>query len=136
MKLPEITPLQMDKLCDASYSLLQVMSNIYGSDPAYEMFQKFEEVLGPELKGNLFLKMLSSNYNNRDQLVVNFTFKGGCKDMILSIKKIREFTYLGLKEANNIYYTALNGIGTITFSNTLSRDECMASLIHLGAKII
>jgi len=139
----EINKDQMDALCTASYQLLQTMGNIYGSDPAYEMFQKLEEVLGPEVKSNLFLKMLESEY---DQSSVDFSFPlaHGFSGVINVIKAAREFSAgdkigqrLGLKEAKDSVDNArYGGRGSLYFSNQHNRASFISVLTREGGKVL
>ena len=136
----DITQSQMDDLCFASFQLLQTMSNIYGSDPAYEMFQKLEEVLGPEVKSHLFLKMLDSTYSNSR---LAFTFKGVCTNVINMIKSARTYAVdehnqkLGLKEAKDIIDAALHGgIGRIYFMDGKSRQGFIQDLKANGGQVV
>jgi hypothetical protein len=99
MEKPVISSEQMDELCFASYQLLQVMGNIYGSDPADEMFKKLEEVLGHEVKSNLFLKMLESSYVGSGPMHFRFDHRG-CANAITMIKAVREF---GVDKSHNKY---------------------------------
>jgi hypothetical protein len=136
MEKPVLSTEQMDNLCYASYQLLQTMSNIYGSDPAYEMFQKLEEVLGQEVKSNLFLRMLESSFTGAGPLHFKF-YNGHCLNVINMIKSAREYgvdenrNRLGLKDAKDIIDSARhNGKGTLHF---LSNDSRKAFLVELKA---
>lgn len=129
MEKSVISSEQMDNLCFASYQLLQAMSNVYGSDPAYEMFLKLEEVLGPEVKGNLFLKMLDSQYTGAGPMHFKFP-NGQCGNAILMIRGVREFSVdkygnkWSLKDAKDVIDTSrFGGIGTIHFITVGERNE-------------
>jgi len=132
----------MDNLCFASYQLLQVMSNIYGSDPAYDMFLKLEEVLGHEVKSHLFLKMLDSSYTGAGPMHFKF-LNNQCLNVINMIKGVREFSVdshgykWSLKDAKDVVDTARNsGIGTIHFVTLKERNEFLNLLkSHNGVTI-
>ena len=136
MEKPVISVEQMDNLCYASYNLLQAMSNIYGSDPAYEMFQKIEEVLGQEVKSHLFLKMLESSWTGTGPM--HFTFIGRqCSNVINMIKAARSYSVdknqnrWGLKDAKDLIEEARDqGKATIYF---LTNDDRKAFLAELKA---
>lgn len=131
----------MDNLCFSSYQLLQTMSNIYGSDPAYEMFLKLEEVLGPEVKSNLFLKMLDSSYANP---ILNFRFNNNhCINVINIIKAVRQYAVdknhnkFGLKDAKDIVDDArFKGRGTLYFLHAQERNEFINELKLNNGQII
>ena len=130
----ELSSTEIYNLCFASYQLLQIMSNIYGSDPAYEMFQKFEEILGPTVKSHLFLKMLDSSYGG---LTLHFKFiNNQCSNMITMIKAVMTFAGSGssagaayqLKEAKDIIDTAKAGHGTLIFTDMTKRNAFIQEL--------
>jgi hypothetical protein len=142
MDNPVITKEQMDELCLSSYHLLQTMSNIYGPDPSYEMFLKLEEVLGTEVKSNLFLKMLESSYGI-DTRVLNFSLPNTpVMNVIDLIKAARTYgvdirgNNLGLKEAKDIIDAARTGRGTINFINLQNRASFINILKSNNGRIL
>ena len=142
-----LTTEEINELCISSYQLLQTMGNIYGSDSAYEMFQKFEEVLGPEIKSALFLKMLSNDYQNENYNSVSFSIPaqaihGYIHGYVNIIKACRTYGInengqcLGLKEAKDIVDLAKSfGRAGLRFANSSDRMAFINELLTNGGKV-
>lgn len=134
MEKPVISQEQMDELCFASYQLLQVMGNIYGPDPADEMFKKLEEVLGSEVKSQLFLKVLESTYIGSGPMHFSFVGGKGCTNAINMIKAVREYCVdanqnkYSLKDAKELIDLSRQSRATTYFTNYEDRKAFLQIL--------
>lgn len=131
----ELNESEMKQLCMASYDLLQIMSNLYGSDESMAMFDKFEDVFGKEVKANLFLYMLDSSFASGG-LVGFGPGPSGFNNIINLIKAVREYgetdvpgVRYGLKEAKDIVDTArYSGVAYFKCKGPEARRQFLAVL--------
>ena len=75
---------------------MRSITECYGSEKGMELWTSIADTLGKEVKGEIFFAMVSGEYTTKIKV------SGTVADRIASIKTIRTFTGLGLKEAKDI----------------------------------
>ena len=92
-----------DELIGASISFMQTIADIYGHEKGMELWTAIAETVDPDLKGAVFMAMLTGNYR-RDRLNVRNPFVGAIQNKVALIKCIRNYDRrrLSLKEAKDI----------------------------------
>jgi len=98
-----------DILVDVSVSFMQTVSEIYGAEKGMELWATIADTIDPELKGEVFMAMLTGNYR-RDKVTVKQAFIGSVSNKVGLIKCIRTYDKRGLslKEAKDIADTIIN----------------------------
>ena len=92
-----------EQLVDASVSFMQTVSEIYGAEKGMELWTTIAETIDPDLKGEVFMAMLTGNYR-QDKITVKQAYTGAVSNKVSLIKCIRTYDKrrLGLKEAKDI----------------------------------
>ena len=92
-----------EDLVGASVSFMQTISTIYGAEKGMELWATIADTIDPELKGEVFMALLTGNYR-QDKITVKQPFAGAIQNKIALIKCIRTYDRrrLGLKEAKDI----------------------------------
>ena len=92
-----------DELIGASISFMQTIADIYGPEKGQELWTTIADTVDPDLKGAVFMAMLTGNYR-RDRLNVRNPFVGAIQNKVALIKCIRNYDRrrLSLKEAKDI----------------------------------
>lgn len=78
---------------------MRSITECYGAEKGMELWEQITSVLDPEVKGQIFLAMITNTYNNRVEL------KGvdhNC-NAIWCIKAIRQWSGSGLKDAKDMF---------------------------------
>jgi ribosomal protein L7/L12 len=99
-----------EELIDASIAFMQTVAEIYGAEKGQELWTTIADTIDPDLKGEVFMAMLTGNYQ-QDKVHVRNPFLGPIGDKIALIKCIRNYDKrnLGLKEAKDIADSLSNG---------------------------
>jgi hypothetical protein len=92
-----------EDLVGAGISFMQTVADIYGAEKGMELWNTIADTVDPDLKGEVFMAMLSGNYR-RDKLNVRNPFVGSIHDKVALIRCIRNYDRrrLSLKEAKDI----------------------------------
>ena len=92
-----------EDLVGAGISFMQTVADIYGAEKGMELWNTIADTVDPDLKGEVFMAMLSGNYR-RDKLNVRNPFVGSIQDKVALIRCIRNYDRrkLSLKEAKDI----------------------------------
>jgi hypothetical protein len=100
MMLPEK---HKEDLIGAGIGFMQTIADVYGPDKGMELWSTIADTIDPDLKGEIFMAMLTGNYR-RDKIHVKNPFVSKMADKIAVIKCIRTYDRrkLGLKEAKDI----------------------------------
>lgn len=109
---------------------LESLTRYYGAERGMAIWEQMGEVLGPDVKGQIFFGMLTGESSNRMRIDRNM-----CTRAVEAIKAIRTYTGMGLKEAKDAY--DLSSIKTVTVE-CLSREgkrELTRELNTLGMLI-
>lgn len=92
-----------EELVNASIGLMQAVSDIYGAERGQELWTTIADTIDPELKGAVFMAMLTGNYR-RNRLHVRNPFVSDVTNKVAVVKCIRTYDSrrLTLKEAIEI----------------------------------
>lgn len=98
-----LTTDQKEELVSGSIAFMQVVSEIYGAEKGQDLWATIADTIDPDLKGEVFMAMLTGNYR-QDKIHVRNPFLGPISDKVALIKCIRNYDRrnLGLKEAKDI----------------------------------
>ena len=99
-----------EDLVGAGISFMQTITEIYGVDKGMELWNTIADTIDPDLKGEVFIAMLSGHYR-RDKIYVKNPILGSVGNKVGLIKCIRTYDRrrLGLKEAKDIADRLDNG---------------------------
>lgn len=99
----------MDSLVHDGIAFLESLTRHYGTDRGMELWEQFGEILGREIKGKIFFAMISGDSSG------NIRFKAGdavINNAVATIKTIRNYTGMGLKEAKDIWEFSKTHVAT------------------------
>lgn len=119
-------------LIQDSVWFLKSLCRYYGTDRGMEIWEKFGEILGNEVKGAVFFGMLENSDANGDILRVR---AGTCAQAVDAIKAIRNATGMGLIEAKNLWDASKLAPTTIPVNNPFVRRDLAVQLRNLGMEV-
>jgi len=92
-----------EELIDASIAYMQTVAEIYGPEKGQELWTAIADTIDPDLKGEVFMAMLTGKYQT-DKVHVKNPFLNPIQNKVAVIKCIRahDRRRLGLKEAKDI----------------------------------
>lgn len=141
--MAQLTEQQMSDLCYDTYKLLQTMSNLYGPDESWKMFETFWTVLGDDVRNHLFLKMLDSDFTTGKRGTL--TAPNGFTNTIAAIKAVRCYASLdenflgtmGLKEAKDLVDAAkYGGKSVLFFKDSQNKRAFIQEIEAQGGKLL
>jgi len=99
-----------EDLVGASVSFMQTVAEIYGAEKGQELWTAIADTIDPDLKGEVFMAMLTGNYR-MDKIHVKNPFMSSVQNKVALIKCIRTYDRrrLSLKEAKDISDRLDNG---------------------------
>ena len=120
-------------LIDASIGFMQTVADIYGAEKGQELWSTIAATIDPELKGAVFMAMLTGNYR-LDKFTVKNPYLGPIPNKIALIKCIRTYDRrnLGLRDAKDIADRLENGGSEILEVNPDIRPTFVVELRKLG----
>lgn len=82
---------------------LRSITEAYGADEGLKLWDTIANTIDPDVKGQIFMAMITGNYNDRIHL--KGLYPSGQSNAVACIKAIREWDKrgLGLKEAKDMY---------------------------------
>lgn len=82
---------------------MRAITDAYGADEGLKLWTTIADTLDPDVKGQIFMAMITGNYNDRVHL--KGLYPSGQANAVACIKAIREWDKrgLGLKEAKDMY---------------------------------
>ena len=82
---------------------MRSITEAYGADEGLKLWETIANTLDPDVKGQIFMAMITGNYNDRIHL--KSLYPSGQSNAVSCIKTIREWDKrgLGLKEAKDMY---------------------------------
>ena len=88
---------------------MRSITEAYGADEGLKLWDQIASVLDGDVKGQIFLAMVTGNYN--DRISLKGLFPQAQVNAVSCIKAIREWDRrgLGLKEAKDMYDRVANG---------------------------
>jgi hypothetical protein len=105
-----ITDSDKNDLIWSSINFMETVSKIYGADKGMELWSTIADTIDPELKGQIFLQMLTGTHN-ASRLQVRNPLMSPVENRVDVIRCIRTYDSrrLGLKEAKDITDSLDNG---------------------------
>jgi hypothetical protein len=105
-----ITDSDRNDLVWSSINFMETVSKIYGADKGMELWSTIADTIDPELKGQIFLQMLTGTHN-ASRLQVRNPLMSPVENRVEVIRCIRTYDSrrLGLKEAKDITDSLDNG---------------------------
>lgn len=85
-----------EPIISAGLEFMRSITECYGSEKGMQLWDSIASALGKDVKGEIFFAMVSGEYTSKLRL------GGNVGDRIASIKAIRTYTGLGLKEAKDL----------------------------------
>jgi hypothetical protein len=86
-----------EQIVESGIDFLRTIKEAYGSEEALVLWEQINSVLDPDIKGLIFLRLLTGEYSGSITVV---GFEG--VDRVGRIKTLREITGLGLKETKDL----------------------------------
>ena len=128
-----LTEKHREDLVGAGIGFMQTIADIYGPEKGMELWSTIADTIDSDLKGEVFMAMLSGNYR-RDKINVKNPFVSKMSDKIAVIKCIRTYDRrkLGLKEAKDIADRLDNGGSDILEVDPNIRPTFAVELRKLG----
>lgn len=92
-----------EELIDSSIAFMQTVAEIYGPEKGQELWTAIADTIDPDLKGEVFMAMLTGRYRT-DKVHVKNPYLNPIQNKVAVIKCIRahDSRRLGLKEAKDI----------------------------------
>lgn len=120
-------------LVDASVSFMQTMAEIYGAEKGQELWAAIADTIDPDLKGEVFMAMLTGNYR-QDKLHVRNPFVSPLQNKVAVIKCIRAYDRRNpsLKAAKDIADRLDNGGSEVLEVDPNIRPTFSVELRKLG----
>jgi hypothetical protein len=109
---------------------LESMARYYGSEKGMELYEKFGEVLGTEVKGKIFFGMLTGETSFRMRVQ-----RGSCTSAVEAIKAIRMHTGMSLLEAKKSYDLSSINETVLECLDSKHKKELSHALNRLGMYI-
>jgi hypothetical protein len=85
-----------EPIISAGLEFMRSITDCYGSEKGMQLWDSIATALGKDVKGEIFFAMVTGEYTSKLRL------GGNVPDRIASIKAIRTYTGLGLKEAKDL----------------------------------
>jgi hypothetical protein len=124
---------QQDSLDEVIFDGIRFMESLarhYGAERSIEVWDQLGEVLGSDVKSQVFLAMLTGESSNRIRVS-----RGTCTDAVAAVRAIRQATGMGLKEAKDAW--DLTAIKTVTIDNVQRelRSDFVRDLHRIGMRV-
>ncbi len=125
-----------EELIGAGISFMQTVAEVYGAEQGMELWATIADTIDPDLKGEVFMAMLSGKYR-QDKINVRNPFLGSIQNKVGLIKCIRNYDRrsLSLKEAKDIADRLDNGGTEILEVEPNIRSTFVVELRKLGMVI-
>lgn len=120
------------RLVSDSIQFISTLTELYGNDKGMELWNKFGDVVGTDLQGKVFFAMLSGATGNGVLRIRTDT----AKEVVSTIKCIREYTGYGLKEAKDAYDNARDRVTEVQCIDRKLIAEFARNLRFLGCKVL
>ena len=120
------------ELVDTGMAFMRSITDCYGTEPGLLLWDRICEILDPDIKGEIFLAMLTGEYTPG-----RIRISGITPERVSVIKCIREVTGLGLKESKDLSDEMQWGkVVTIALQKGLSRNYAAEKFRALGIRVI
>jgi len=121
------------ELVGASIGFMQTIADIYGHEKGMELWGVIADTIDPDLKGEVFMAMLTGDYR-LDKLHVRNPYMGSVNNKVSLIKCIRTYDRrrLTLKEAKDIADRLDDSGSELLQVDPKIRPTCSLELRKLG----
>lgn len=106
---------------------LESLTRYYGADRGQEIWHSMGEVLGKEVQGQIFFRMLTGESSTRVTIQ-----KGRAENAVWAIKAIRAGTGLGLKDAKDAWDQSHTRKVILSTTDHQAKKEMMRTLRDMG----
>lgn len=116
---------------------VRAVTEAYGAEEGMRLWDKLNETLDPDVKGEVFFAMITGSYYDK----ITLHPSPNMSNRVAAIKSVRSWTGLGLKEAKDIVdaVTGYNGtLGTemvITLQRPSDRVAAVIDLRQTGLRV-
>lgn len=117
----------IDEVVFDGIRFLESLTRHYGPERGMEVWEKMGEVLGPDIKGQVFFSMLTGESSNRIRIQA-----GTCDQAVAAIKAIRAGTGYGLKEAKDAWDLSKHQVVTLDNVQRDAKRLLVRDLRNLG----
>ncbi len=108
-----------EAIIGSGLEFMRSITNCYGSEEGMKLWGAIASTLDSSVKGEIFFAMITGEYNS------NLRVSGTVNDRVRSIKTIRTYTGLGLKEAKDLSDAMQSG-KTVVLKLARSEDRTHA----------
>jgi hypothetical protein len=116
-----------DSIITSGVEFISSITACYGADKGMELWDTIASTLGNDVKGAIFFAMINGQHTAKIRV------SGSVVDRIASIKTIRTYTGLGLKEAKDLSDEMQSGKAIVLKLSAPSfRSEAIRELSRLG----
>jgi len=121
---------EFDEVIFDGIRFMESLARYYGAERSIEVWDQLGEVLGPDVKSQVFLAMLTGESSNRIRIS-----RGTCTEAVAAVRAIRQATGMGLKEAKDAW--DLTAIKTVTIDNVQRelRSDFVRDLRYIGMRV-
>lgn len=117
----------IDEVVFDGIRFLESLTRHYGAERGMEVWEKMGEVLGPDIKGQVFFSMLTGESSNRVRIQA-----GTCTEAVAAIKAIRAGTGYGLKEAKDAWDLSKHQVVVLDNVNREEKRNMVKTLRNIG----
>ena len=117
----------IDEVVFDGIRFLESLTRHYGPDHGMAVWEKMGEVLGPDIKGQVFFSMLTGESSNRVRIQA-----GTCTEAVAAIKAIRSGTGYGLKEAKDAWDLSKHQVVVLDNVNREEKRNMVKTLRNIG----
>jgi hypothetical protein len=121
---------EFDEVIFDGIRFMESLARYYGAERSIEVWDQLGEALGPDVKSQVFLAMLTGESSNRIRVS-----RGTCTDAVAAVRAIRQATGMGLKEAKDAW--DLTAIKTVTIDNVQRelRSDFVREIRRIGMRV-
>lgn len=110
---------------------MRAITEAYGPEEGMRLWETIADTLGPDIKGEIFLSMITGEYTDKIRI------KGVTGNLVATIKAFRQYDRrrLGLKEAKDLADLVMSGRQIDLDVNPRDRVQIERELINIGCKL-
>lgn len=127
-----------DALITDSIRFLESLGHYYGVERAMEVWQALGPTVGDDVKGQVFMTMLSDNHSMRIQLsrppIMPHLAGPGRFAPVHATRTIQIATGLGLKEAKDLWDATAEGTVSLTCLSRQHTKEARQEFLKIGMR--
>jgi len=130
----DLPPLMRESLVQSSVQLMRDVTEAWGKDKGFELWEKISETLGDGVKGDIFFGMISGKHL---EIKVRIRSARNVDSRVNMIKAVRTATGMGLKDAKDFCDAVWAGKPDSVVCKTSGEARTLlATLRDLGCDVI